>query len=119
MLAPVLLVAVEQAGPGGCTGTALVQAPRVRFALRALGEGVSWANLRDRAPTCAIPAPVARRGHDRLRRGSFVSYGQKRTPRGPGQVRALCTKTIAPYRSEEHTSELQSPMYLVCRLLLE
>src|SRR5437764_6609895 len=23
------------------------------------------------------------------------------------------------YRSEEHTSELQSPMYLVCRLLLE
>src|SRR5437763_7127763 len=28
---------------------------------------------------------------------------------GPGRVR----------RSEEHTSELQSPMYLVCRLLLE
>src|ERR1017187_10869752 len=29
---------------------------------------------------------------------------------------------VAPYgedRSEEHTSELQSPMYLVCRLLLE
>src|SRR5437764_3106300 len=26
---------------------------------------------------------------------------------------------IAPSRSEEHTSELQSPMYLVCRLLLE
>src|SRR5436189_1011400 len=25
----------------------------------------------------------------------------------------------APVRSEEHTSELQSPMYLVCRLLLE
>ena len=25
----------------------------------------------------------------------------------------------AVYRSEEHTSELQSPMYLVCRLLLE
>ena len=26
---------------------------------------------------------------------------------------------IRPGRSEEHTSELQSPMYLVCRLLLE
>src|SRR5437763_13261646 len=26
---------------------------------------------------------------------------------------------IGPTRSEEHTSELQSPMYLVCRLLLE
>src|SRR5437879_10912352 len=25
----------------------------------------------------------------------------------------------SPSRSEEHTSELQSPMYLVCRLLLE
>src|SRR5437762_9178493 len=25
----------------------------------------------------------------------------------------------AKFRSEEHTSELQSPMYLVCRLLLE
>src|SRR5690348_17695738 len=24
-----------------------------------------------------------------------------------------------PYRSEEHTSELQSPVHLVCRLLLE
>src|SRR5437762_4864474 len=24
-----------------------------------------------------------------------------------------------PWKSEEHTSELQSPMYLVCRLLLE
>src|SRR5437764_2404212 len=26
---------------------------------------------------------------------------------------------IDRFRSEEHTSELQSPMYLVCRLLLE
>src|SRR5437763_5166015 len=26
---------------------------------------------------------------------------------------------IFRYRSEEHTSELQSPMYLVCRLLLQ
>src|SRR5437764_8991515 len=37
--------------------------------------------------------------------------------------RARLPKTIrmgaADSRSEEHTSELQSPMYLVCRLLLE
>src|SRR5437762_10067809 len=26
---------------------------------------------------------------------------------------------LNPFRSEEHTSELQSPMYLVCRLLLD
>src|ERR1017187_8191140 len=29
------------------------------------------------------------------------------------------SQTLSDYRSEEHTSELQSPMYLVCRLLLE
>src|SRR5437879_7037205 len=41
-----------------------------------------------------------------------------------GQLQAL--QQLAPVgrsraedRSEEHTSELQSPMYLVCRLLLE
>src|SRR3712207_8497248 len=27
--------------------------------------------------------------------------------------------SVEPYRSEEHTSELQSRQYLVCRLLLE
>src|ERR1017187_10596457 len=32
----------------------------------------------------------------------------------PGQASAHLD-----FRSEEHTSELQSPMYLVCRLLLE
>src|SRR5437762_3663208 len=28
-------------------------------------------------------------------------------------------RELSEWRSEEHTSELQSPMYLVCRLLLE
>src|SRR5437763_16700980 len=32
---------------------------------------------------------------------------------------ASCRALKRPSRSEEHTSELQSPMYLVCRLLLE
>src|SRR3712207_8762952 len=31
----------------------------------------------------------------------------------------LVPKLLAPGRSEEHTSELQSRQYLVCRLLLE
>src|SRR5207244_5626871 len=30
-----------------------------------------------------------------------------------------CPQTLAAWRSEEHTSELQSPDHLVCRLLLE
>src|SRR5437764_11613014 len=33
--------------------------------------------------------------------------------------RTLSDAVIILDRSEEHTSELQSPMYLVCRLLLE
>src|SRR5437879_9392146 len=36
----------------------------------------------------------------------------------PRQQRRLRERQLAQ-RSEEHTSELQSPMYLVCRLLLE
>src|SRR5437764_4934621 len=31
----------------------------------------------------------------------------------------ICRVSCQETRSEEHTSELQSPMYLVCRLLLE
>src|SRR5437764_4529496 len=39
---------------------------------------------------------------------------------GDGRAgRALLHRRGGGRRSEEHTSELQSPMYLVCRLLLE
>src|SRR5690348_17880138 len=31
----------------------------------------------------------------------------------------IVRKTLSQHRSEEHTSELQSPVHLVCRLLLE
>src|SRR5437762_8733113 len=36
-----------------------------------------------------------------------------------GRAAGTVTRRIRSIRSEEHTSELQSPMYLVCRLLLE
>src|SRR5437762_5687051 len=39
--------------------------------------------------------------------------------RPPGRPAAWARPGPAAPRSEEHTSELQSPMYLVCRLLLE
>src|SRR5258708_14674476 len=35
------------------------------------------------------------------------------------RLQRLCTRTRTWNRSEEHTSELQSPDHLVCRLLLE
>src|SRR5437762_3520469 len=37
----------------------------------------------------------------------------------PNALRPKPLREIVEERSEEHTSELQSPMYLVCRLLLE
>src|SRR5256885_13398322 len=37
----------------------------------------------------------------------------------PWRWNAACAPCPMPYRSEEHTSELQSPCNLVCRLLLE
>src|SRR2546429_7347676 len=37
----------------------------------------------------------------------------------PSIVGSLTTPPIVPTRSEEHTSELQSRLHLVCRLLLE
>src|SRR2546425_8522815 len=36
-----------------------------------------------------------------------------------GRPPEFCAQTLFHYRSEEHTSELQSLAYLVCRLLLE
>src|ERR1017187_4155175 len=41
------------------------------------------------------------------------------TPVMPRVARVLSARYFFSIRSEEHTSELQSPMYLVCRLLLE
>src|SRR5947208_7416925 len=39
--------------------------------------------------------------------------------RQPGPTRERRNHSAVPGRSEEHTSELQSPDHLVCRLLLE
>src|SRR5437764_9667494 len=41
------------------------------------------------------------------------------TRRAAAASRIDAHANVAIRRSEEHTSELQSPMYLVCRLLLE
>src|SRR5258708_22220447 len=57
------------------------------------------------------------RGHDRPPRPAAAS----RRHRGPkGRRRGgLQSRPVDAIRSEEHTSELQSPDHLVCRLLLE
>src|SRR2546425_4215762 len=62
-------------------------------------------------------------GHD-ADRVSLLDDVHRRHPRGGGAVAQLQIgpgQRVAqqPVRSEEHTSELQSLAYLVCRLLLE
>src|SRR5437762_6444542 len=47
----------------------------------------------------------------------FRSFPQLPDP--CGLIGGCPMRSCAAVRSEEHTSELQSPMYLVCRLLLE
>src|SRR5437762_5903912 len=61
--------------------------------------------------------------------GPVAAFGAEARKTAVGH-KALCVELVqvrhfdllacnTPERSEEHTSELQSPMYLVCRLLLE
>src|SRR3712207_8220026 len=57
-------------------------------------------------------------GPDPRPRGPGVSAGPPRAD-GPGDQGRLRLVEHRSCRSEEHTSELQSRQYLVCRLLLE
>src|SRR5947208_16256595 len=47
------------------------------------------------------------------------SFHKGQTPVHPGSIQGGNVTMIPVARSEEHTSELQSPDHLVCRLLLE
>src|SRR5205823_8905688 len=73
-------------------------------------------SLHDALPISAPPAATARRTGRRRRDGSGPAGCPSRPGAGPGPRRA---RRPARRRSEEHTSELQSLAYLVCRLLLE
>src|SRR3712207_7240868 len=64
----------------------------------------------------APPAPSAG-GHARGARGLQKSWPRS-SPRKRPSTRTRRLRS-GPRRSEEHTSELQSRQYLVCRLLLE
>src|SRR5437762_11414446 len=81
-------------------------------------------------PTRDLHSFPTRRSSDlsasRNSRAAPVKQLRMRTPRSSSRVatNSLATRKMSEafsfsVRSEEHTSELQSPMYLVCRLLLE
>src|SRR5258708_39050985 len=58
--------------------------------------------------------PIYTRAEQGLRSRQMRASMPARSPSRPG-----CPHLAGPKRSEEHTSELQSPDHLVCRLLLE
>src|SRR2546426_6740206 len=71
-----------------------------------------------------FPYTTLFRSRDRNPRGSGAGGGSPRAGAMPGRGGHTLRKGgaqggSAPSRSEEHTSELQSPCNLVCRLLLE
>src|SRR5258708_35677867 len=69
-------------------------------------------SLHDALPI-SIGCADGRNGHLLVIHGPILAtVGEFATPDLAGQHRA-------PHRSEEHTSELQSPDHIVCRLLLE
>src|SRR3712207_6974132 len=56
------------------------------------------------------------------KRKEFMFFSSVFVPssrRPAGRMETLASQRSDPSRSEEHTSELQSRQYLVCRLLLE
>src|SRR3712207_8597476 len=71
-------------------------------------------SLHDALPICR-PRGSARRG----RSGSRTTVPGRRVEPAPPFGRRSPRVTMQCLRSEEHTSELQSRQYLVCRLLLE
>src|SRR5258708_33957568 len=72
---------------------------------------ISPLSLPDALPICRRPNPRRPR-----RRRSPAPGTSRRRARCAGGVFCVSTRTL---RSEEHTSELQSPDHIVCRLLLE
>src|SRR5437879_6965159 len=70
-------------------------------------------------------APTTAGGTPALRRWRFYRSDSNAWFRDDSEAKAITRQRLSEQnrsrvsRSEEHTSELQSPMYLVCRLLLE
>src|SRR5205823_7996929 len=83
-------------------------------------------SLHDALPICAasqcVPAPDAGRARSagQLAAGIHGAAGNRRVEHQLSRnARRELRAPLSSIRSEEHTSELQSLAYLVCRLLLE
>src|SRR3712207_6906622 len=71
-----------------------------------------------RSVECALPGVLAPRGAEPPDAVDLLALSRRVDPLEVGGVDLVVTELVDA-RSEEHTSELQSRQYLVCRLLLE
>src|SRR5437762_5040098 len=79
------------------------------------GDSRRWLFVPDAGPGNSRRRPHGRAGHiPRLLRAKIRPASNAAAR---GAIRARECQNPFSCRSEEHTSELQSPMYLVCRLL--
>src|SRR2546430_13000881 len=86
------------------TATTEIYTLSLHDALPIYGGGLSWAGVRCGSRSSLVGGILADSG-----------YGQRSSKARAGPIRSASFT----YRSEEHTSELQSQSNLVCRLLLE
>src|SRR6202171_6430402 len=91
-------------------GSAPPAAPRVS------ASGVSFASTKR-----SLSLVVARSAAESFRIRAAIRYmlAIDRSAKSSTRLVIMVRLKIPAVRSEEHTSELQSPSYLVCRLLLE
>src|SRR5258708_16509512 len=99
--------------------------------IRPIAPPIEWAtNRRGSGPVSFAAAKAARsaasrskfraRGRVGRRRGRIEPPWPRQSRHHTSTPRAARSRTVSNcFRSEEHTSELQSPDHLVCRLLLE
>src|SRR3712207_8713959 len=74
-------------------------------------------SLHDALPISTL-CPLSREGPSKAGGSSRLTFNVQHGALGPVQITTQVLKA-SNTRSEEHTSELQSRQYLVCRLLLE
>src|SRR5690348_17467545 len=106
----------------GVSGPASLSRPRCRASSCAL---VRSASIQASLPWVSWKPPIGLPNCSRVRAYSTaVSRQDLADPSTPQAIPNLASVRhdngpLSPDRSEEHTSELQSPVHLVCRLLLE
>src|SRR5258708_1814381 len=76
-----------------------------------------WSSFNPSAPPNSRSRKAAVRRTSQL--AAFISCWTDSRPAAPNSTRMSRSRRRERVRSEEHTSELQSPDHLVCRLLLE